>query len=58
VLDQLFGAAMQQADMRIDALDDLAVEFEDQRNTPCAAGAAGRSSCVNLRIWSTEFDIG
>ena len=30
LLDQLFGAAMQQADMRIDALDDLAVEFEHQ----------------------------
>ena len=30
VLDQLFGAAMQQADMRIDALDDFAVQFEDK----------------------------
>ena len=30
VLDQLLGAAMQQADMRIDALDDLAVEFQHQ----------------------------
>lgn len=29
-LDQLLGAAMQQADMRIDALDDLAVEFQHQ----------------------------
>ena len=30
VLDQLLGAAMQQADMRVDALDDLAVELEHQ----------------------------
>ena len=30
VLDQLLGAAMEQADMRIDALDDLAVELEHQ----------------------------
>ena len=30
VLDQLFGAAMQQADMRIDAGDDLAVELQHQ----------------------------
>ena len=30
VLDQLFGAAMQQADMRIDAGDDFAVEFEHE----------------------------
>ena len=30
LLDQLFGAAMQQADMRIDALDDFAIEFEHQ----------------------------
>ena len=30
VLDQLLGAAMQKADMRIDALDDLTVELEHQ----------------------------
>ena len=30
LLDQLFGAAVKQADMRIDALHDLAVEFEHQ----------------------------
>ena len=30
VLDQLLGAAMQQPDMRIDALDDFAVELEHQ----------------------------
>ena len=30
VLDQLFGAAMQQADMRIDALDDFAVKLKHQ----------------------------
>ena len=28
VLDQLLGAAMQQADMRIDAIDDLAIKIE------------------------------
>ena len=28
LLDQLFGAAMKQADMRIDARDDFAVEFQ------------------------------
>ena len=30
VLDQFFGAAMQEPDMRIDALDDLAIEFQHQ----------------------------
>ena len=30
VLDQLLGAAMEQADMRVDALDDLAVELEHE----------------------------
>ena len=30
LLDQLLGAAMQQADMRIDAFDDFAVELEHQ----------------------------
>ena len=30
VLDQLFGAAMQKSDMRIDALDNFAVEFEHE----------------------------
>ena len=30
LLDQFFGAAMQQSDMRIDALDDLAVELQHQ----------------------------
>jgi hypothetical protein len=30
VLDQLLSAAVQKADMRIDALDDLAVQFQDQ----------------------------
>ncbi|MEZ5891773.1 MAG: hypothetical protein R3C58_01295 [Parvularculaceae bacterium] len=28
ILDQLFGAAMKEADMRIDALDDFAVKLE------------------------------
>ena len=30
VLDQLFGAAMQKSDMRIDALDHFAVELEHE----------------------------
>ncbi len=30
VLDQLLGAAMKQADMRIDALDDFAVELQHE----------------------------
>ena len=30
VLDQLLGAAMQQPDMRIDPLDDFAIELENQ----------------------------
>ena len=30
VLDQLLGAAMQKPDMRIDALDNLAVELEHE----------------------------
>ena len=30
VLDQFLGAAMQQTDMRIDAGDDFAVEFQHQ----------------------------
>ena len=45
-LDQLFGAAMQQADMRIDALDDLAVELEHQ-----AQHAVGR------RMLRPEIDV-
>src|SRR3546814_6530684 len=30
ILDQFFGAAMEQPDMRVNALDDLAVEFEHE----------------------------
>jgi hypothetical protein len=46
VLDQLFGAAMQQADMRIDALDDLAVQLQHQ-----AQHAMGR------RVLRAEVDV-
>ena len=46
VLDQLLGAAMQQADMRIDALDDLAVELQDK-----AQHAVGR------RMLRAEVDV-
>jgi len=45
VFDQFFGPAMQQADMRIGALDDLAVHLEDkphQRRAP--PDAADRNS--------------
>ena len=41
-LHQLLGAAMQQADMRIDALDDFAVELQDEaqaRRAPQDAAA-------------------
>jgi hypothetical protein len=34
-------AAMQQADLGIDALDDLAVKVQDQAQYPCAAGCCG-----------------
>src|SRR5205807_3478604 len=34
MLDQLLGAAMQQADVRIDALDDFSVELEDKPQHP------------------------
>jgi len=43
VLDQLLGAAMQQADMRIDAGDDFAVNSSTRRSTPWAAGCCGPS---------------
>ena len=44
VLDQLLGAAMQEADMRIDALHHLAVELEHQaRARRAPPDAAGRS---------------
>ena len=34
MLDQLFGAAMKQADMGIDSSDHLAVEFQDKPQHP------------------------
>ncbi|EGE58077.1 hypothetical protein RHECNPAF_35000134 [Rhizobium etli CNPAF512] len=37
-LRQFFGAAMEVADMRIDALDELAVQFEDEPKNPMGAG--------------------
>jgi hypothetical protein len=46
VLDQLFGAAMQQADMRIDALDDFAVQLQDQTKNP-----------VRRRMLRAEVDV-
>ena len=37
-LHQLLGAAMEQPDMRIDALDDLAVEFEHEAQDAVGCG--------------------
>jgi hypothetical protein len=43
-LGQLLGAAMQQADVRVGALDDLAVEFQHQaQHAVRRRGAADRS---------------
>ena len=46
VLDQLLGAAMEQADMRIDALDDLAVELQHQAQ-----------HAVRRRVLRPEIDV-
>ena len=50
VLDQLLGAAMQEADVRIDALHHLAVELEHEAQTPCAAGCCGPKLMLNWRM--------
>lgn len=44
-LDQLFGAAMQKTDMRIDTLDDFAVQFQNQTQ-----------HAVRGRVFRTEVD--
>ncbi|MNK90567.1 hypothetical protein D3C87_1106250 [compost metagenome] len=44
-LDQLFGAAMQKTDMRIDALDDFAVQLQNQTQ-----------HAVRGRMFRTEVD--
>jgi hypothetical protein len=44
VLDQLFGAAMEQADMRIDALTISPSSSSTKRSTPWAAGCCGPES--------------
>jgi hypothetical protein len=46
VLHQLFGAAMQQADMRIDALDHLAVQFQHKAQ-----------NAVRGRMLRAEIDV-
>jgi hypothetical protein len=46
LLDQLLGAAVQQADMRIDALDDLAVELQHQAQ-----------HAVRRRVLRAEVDV-
>ena len=46
VLDQLLGAAMKQPDMRIDALDDLAVELQHQTQ-----------HAVRRRVLRPEIDV-
>jgi hypothetical protein len=51
MLDQFFGAAVQQADMRIGALDNLAVHLQHRRSTPCAAGCCGPKFIVYGLIW-------
>ena len=38
VLDQLFSAAMEQANMRIDALDNLAIKFQDEAQNAMRRG--------------------
>ena len=44
VFDQLFGAAMEQPDMRIDAVDHLAVEFQHEaQHAVGRRDAAGRN---------------
>src|SRR5262249_27271288 len=45
VLDQLFGAAMEQPDMRIDALDHLAVQLEHEAQ-----------HAMRCRVLRTEVD--
>jgi hypothetical protein len=49
VLDQLLGAAVEEADVRVDALDDLAVQLRTNRNTPWAAGCCGPKWILNWR---------
>src|SRR5262245_53594570 len=41
VLDQLFGPAMQQSDMRVDTLDNLAVELEHKTKHAVGRGMLG-----------------
>jgi hypothetical protein len=48
VLDQLFGAAMQQADMRIDALTISPSSSSTRRSTPWAAGCCGPKLMLKL----------
>jgi hypothetical protein len=45
-LDQLFGAAVQEADMRIDAVDHLAVEFQHEAQ-----------HAVRRRVLRPEIDV-
>lgn len=49
-LDQLLGAAMQKADMRIDALNDLAVQFEDQPENTVSSRVLRAEINAKLRI--------
>ena len=46
LLDQLLGAAMQQADMRIDAVDNLAVELQHEAQ-----------HAVRRRMLRSEIDV-
>src|SRR5262249_11325874 len=63
VLDQLLGGAMQEPDMRVDALHHLAVKFEDQAQYAVAAGCCGPKLMVKLRssvsaMASLSFPVG
>ena len=51
LLDELLGAAVQEADVRVGALDHLAVHLEDEAQHPCAAGCCGPKLIVKLCIW-------
>ena len=50
VLDQLLGAAVQQADVRIDALHHLAVELQHQPQHAVRRGCWGPKLMLKLRI--------
>ena len=50
VLDQLFSAAMEQSNMRIDALYNLAIKFQDEAQNAVCAGCCGPKFIVKFRL--------